>query len=570
MYNILTERLIRMDRSDGSRVEASLPEVYAALMADKVEAFPALRPHQRHAWHAFLVQLGAMAVHGAGLSEPPADAGEWRRIIRDLTKAEIPDDKPWDVDDPWRLVVDDITKPAFMQPPASRSDKLDEYVYEFRKGTKTNKRKPPVDTPDELDMLVTSKGHDLKQAVAWQADVEDWLFALLTLQTMEGYGGKLNYGISRMTSGYGNRPAFSLTPSFRLGRHFKHDLVALMKHRQANHSSDSGVGLLWMIPWDGTKAEQRGPTDMDLYYIEVCRRIRLKVISGRMMAVRANSGDKRMVDVKGLAGDPWAPVSNAPIKKSETPLKFLVYNERFGYERVIDGLFSPDWEQPLLLRPTKPAPSPDEAMQLVARGMVRNKGGNKLETWGYHERIVRLRHRTLQVFGRPGGPKQLEDIARERIEQVGTVKNILRHAVATFAAKGNSDFAAHRNGQPSPNQLAQTWANRLDEIVDTSFFDDLQDEFDADSGEHDAIRRRWLMNGDDGVVDQADKTLKVAEDALPCPSIQRFRARVNADRVLWGRIRGTDGLAFLFEREEENETCQSNDQTADSQMTLFE
>ena len=30
------------------------------------------------------------------------------------------------------------------------------------------------------------------------------------------------------------------------------------------------------------------------------------------------------------------------------------------------------------------------------------------------------------------------------------------------------------------------------------------------------------------------------------------------------------GWRFLFEREEENETCQSNDQTADSQMTLFE
>ena len=37
--------------------EASLPEVYAALMADIVESFPAIRPHQRHAWHAFLVQL---------------------------------------------------------------------------------------------------------------------------------------------------------------------------------------------------------------------------------------------------------------------------------------------------------------------------------------------------------------------------------------------------------------------------------------------------------------------------------------------------------------------------------
>ena len=95
MLNLLTETLLRFDKSDRSRAEASLPEVYAALMADEVEAFPALRPHQRHAWHAFLVQLGVIAIHQTGLSEPPDDAGEWRRIIRALTESEYPDDEPW-------------------------------------------------------------------------------------------------------------------------------------------------------------------------------------------------------------------------------------------------------------------------------------------------------------------------------------------------------------------------------------------------------------------------------------------------------------------------------------------
>ena len=57
MLNILTDSLIRINVA-GSTYPASLPETYAALMDDKVDAFPALRPHQRHAWHAFLVQLG--------------------------------------------------------------------------------------------------------------------------------------------------------------------------------------------------------------------------------------------------------------------------------------------------------------------------------------------------------------------------------------------------------------------------------------------------------------------------------------------------------------------------------
>ena len=194
MHNILTDPLIRFDHSGGSRQKASLPEVYAALMADQVDAFPALRPHQRHAWHAFLVQLGAMAMHRAGATEPRADADEWMRIIRALTQDDFPGDEPW------QLVVDDITKPAFMQPPARSKERAKDY-------------KSAVATPDELDMLVTSKNHDLKSAVAVQAGVDDWIFALITLQTMEGFGGAGNYGISRMNGGLGNRPAFSLAPS---------------------------------------------------------------------------------------------------------------------------------------------------------------------------------------------------------------------------------------------------------------------------------------------------------------------------------------------------------------------
>ena len=70
MLNILTEPVICLDLSDGVRKEVSLPEVFAALVSDKVVSFPALRPHQRHAWHAFLVQLGAMAMHPVRSGRP--------------------------------------------------------------------------------------------------------------------------------------------------------------------------------------------------------------------------------------------------------------------------------------------------------------------------------------------------------------------------------------------------------------------------------------------------------------------------------------------------------------------
>ena len=110
MFNVLTEPGIRFDWTGSTHAQASLPGVYAALM-DKdnpVSTFPALRPHQRHAWHAFLVQLGAMAMHRADVATPPTTGGEWLTLLRGLTP-EFPDDEPW------QLVVDDITKPAFMQ-----------------------------------------------------------------------------------------------------------------------------------------------------------------------------------------------------------------------------------------------------------------------------------------------------------------------------------------------------------------------------------------------------------------------------------------------------------------------
>ena len=533
MFNILTENLIRYKCDNGKIVWASLPQVYAALVADDIAAFPALRPHQHQpAGHSFLVQLGVMAIHNASLSELPTNADEWSQIIRALTP-DFPEDEPW------QQVVADITKPAFMQPPVSSKELEKDY-------------KNRLHTPDELDMLVTSKNHDLKASVASSHEIDDWLFALITTQTMEGYSGARNYGISRMPSGYGNRPAFSVTPSVRPGVHIKRDIMALLERRQEivgdyEYPSDGGTKLLWTIVWDGKKSESLLINRMDPFYIEICRRIRMRRNAGRIFAIRANSASRRIADIKGLTGDPWAPVGNNPNQRG-TPPAFLG-PRKFGYERVVDGLFSADWKQPYLLDSTQFDENHEGTIQLVARGMIRGEGG----TSGYHERVIPMRRMMAQSMsmmrGRPQA-KQLEDIARERIEQIGKVKNILRHAIATFAAKGNSDFAAHRNGQPSPNQLARPWTDKLDEIVDANFFNDVQDEFEADESERDGIRKKWLLNGNDGVVDQAERFLKAAEDAIPSLSIQKFKARVRADSTFWGRIRGNEGLPFLFEIEE--------------------
>ena len=525
MFNILADRLIRMNTQNGSGFLASLPEVYAALMRDEVDAFPSLRPHQRHAYHAFLVQLGVMAMNRDGLAEPPGDAAGWLRIIRALTP-DYPDDEPW------RMVVPDLTQPAFMQPPASSAEREKDY-------------KSIVKTPDELDMLVTSKNHDLKTAVATQAGPDEWLFALITLQTMEGFSGAGNYGISRMNGGLGSRPAFTLTPSERLGAHIRRDITALLEYRSTlmdeYQMSDHGADLLWTLPWDGRPAETLLLNDLDPFYIEVCRRIRLRSDAGsRLHGIRTSSKAARIAgkDLKGRTGDPWVPANT---KRDGLPLTLAAGG--FTYKRVTDYLFKPEeWRWPYLLRPLLSERRSAKPMYLVARGMVRGQG----KTEGYHERIIPLRPKTVgSAMIRQTAVDDLGTIARERIEHVGTVQRILSHAIQVFAARGNSEKtnSEHRT-------LARPWLNTLDDIVDTNFFDDLQTEFEAEDAERQQVRNAWLMNGTDGVIDHARRILHAAEDSLPCPAIHRYRARVNAERLYEGRLRGNSGLPFLFDEEQ--------------------
>ncbi len=520
MYNLLTDRLIHFNRSDGRRKNASLPEVYVALMEDKAESFPSLRPHQRHAWHAFLVQLGAMAMHKDGLTEPPPDAAHWHRIIRALTKDAFPKDEPWN------MVVENITKPAFMQPPATLKEREKDY-------------KNTLATPDGLDMLVTSKNHDLKAATAIQASADDWIFALITLQTMQGFSGSKNYGISRMNGGMGSRPAFGITPSERLGNHVKRDIAVLLEQRSSLveefQFSEQGHDLVWVLPWDGTRSEALLLNMVDLFYIEVCRRIRICADDEEnLYAISAPSNAARMESKaqKGIMGDPWTPINQKEGKSLTLP------NGGFTYKRTSDYLLLSDWQLPALARPTEDEIRSEETMILLARGMVRGQG----KTEGYYERMIPIRKKLGGAMLRRGGTDDIGQIASARFDEISKIQRILSHAIQTFLARGDSE-----NSSPEHRNLARPWLNRLDEMIDARFFEDLQDEFEAvEPEERDHIRHRWLLNGDTGVVDHARIILSQAIDSLPCPSIHRFKARSRAVGLFEGRIRGNSGLPFLF------------------------
>lgn len=206
--NLIETPVIRAEIGGELRL-LTLPETLAALMRDEVAAFPGLRPHQRHAWHMFLAQLCVIALHRADEREIPAGAEDWAELLPDLTGG---------AGEPWSLVVADLSKPAFLQPPAPEGS--------------IAVLKNAIPSPDALDVLITSKNFDLKSAVAVRAQPDEWLFALVSLQTMDGFLGAGNYGIARMNGGFSARPFLGLAPRRGgMGAHLRRDIAALLAGR---------------------------------------------------------------------------------------------------------------------------------------------------------------------------------------------------------------------------------------------------------------------------------------------------------------------------------------------------
>ena len=519
-------------------MEASLPEVYASLMADDVESFPALRPHQRHAWHAFLVQLGAMAVHEAGLAEPPADSEEWRRIIRGLTCDD------WPCDEPWQLVVDDITKPAFMQCRASSSEQAKNFRTELM-------------APDEIDTLDTAVNHALKSRSISSSELDCWTFALITGQTTDAHSLQ-NPAISRI-SGKGSRLAFSITPSTRFGRHARRDISALLTQwsevGRGYKTTIDGITLLWTVPWDGKKTLSLN--ELHPLYIEISRRIRLFVHNGRLYVRKAAGNSARIGSrgkLKGRTGDPWIPV-NVTREKILTLPKI----EGFTYRQISNCLNTGDWDLPLLCRPTADELTSPKQMYLVVRGMAPGEGENK--TGGYYERIIPISHRVKTAMLRrdSDSAEDLGRIAKERVNDVKKVRDALQDAIATFIAKGDDIYNKDKFSKKALNNLRNrkeitAWRKRLDEIVDARFFEGLQAEFEKNGKEEQqAARDRWLWNDKDGVVDHARRILSDAQNALKCPSVERYRAVVNSDsrfvRNINSRKSGFPQLDYRYSEE---------------------
>jgi CRISPR system Cascade subunit CasA len=499
-FSLLTEPIIRYRRaSDGQTVNASLPDLFVSLAADDVRDYPALRPHQRHPWHAFLVQLAAIALHNAERTTAFESAQGWHDALVALTPDD-PDGAAW-------CLVSPPARPALLQAAVV--------------GGSISEWKSEAYAADEIDMLVTSKNHDIKGSRARRAQPEDWLFALLSLQTQEGFLGAGNYGISRMNGGFASKPGVGVAAVGLPGARWARDISALLARRDrtvASHGFQDagGLALVWLAPWDGIGSLSFAK--LDPFYIEVCRRIRLRCVDREIMSVGTGSKAARIAakELNGLTGDAWTPID------VEGGKALTITSNGFNYKLVSEIMFGGKYQPPTAHNLEQPVGG--GSLIFITQGITRGQG----KTEGYHERSVPISPKVRGLL-LSNQKVQLERISGQRIAAIGDVRSLLRYALVWLFESG--DVKDIRQASKAHEAKVRKFSAPFEGTEDTRFFDDLNEEMEAtDPG---AQRLRWLL----GLVERAEAILKAAFNAGPRSGIQKYRAQSVALSRFHGGLR---------------------------------
>lgn len=494
----------------------TLPGLMAGMARNEVRSFPALRPHQRPAWHMFLVQLAALALWTKGRDDLPDTEAVWRDLLLALTAGDP---------GPWALVGPD-DKPAFMQPPAPAGLNW-----------------KPVETPDALDFLITSRNHDLKQQIARGAAAEDWVFALVSLQTMTPFSGRTNYGIARMSSSYSSRTLFGLAPALdrtlvpNMSRWWAKDtLLALQLRREGNSAAvgvEGGSALLWCLDWESGSCLDI--TRLDPWFIEVARRVRLvcEPHSGRLEAQRDGSDAQRIdknqtEQLKGAIGDLWAPIA------TDGSGCFNIAHKNLDYAMISDLLYGIGWKAP----PLGNTAEFEEEMLLVVEGI----GGGQSKSFGFKSRIVPVPGIVRPLFR----SETTGILAKAQIEEIKHFDEALRDSIARAAADGDLVI----DPKLDRKLLAKTYYHatdaraRFDRAADALFFPSLWDRLAAAGPDQaDVAYHRFIRALHSAALAELDAALP----GIPCASLYRPRAEARARRAYEARLRRAE-YQFLFER----------------------
>jgi CRISPR system Cascade subunit CasA len=368
-------------------------------------------------------------------------------------------------------------------------------------------------TPDSLDILATSKNHDLKQARIRAAGPDDWVFALVSLQTAAPYPGQGNFGIARMNGGSSSRPGIGIDPPGGPGRRWWRDVrIALAEHPKLveyfGYKETDGIGLLWLQPWNGKAAYSF--STLDPFFIEISRRVRLVADGDRIRALRTTSEGPRIAKEeaksrKGNTGDLWTPVELAAGKA------LGVSGSGFDYRRTVKLLFGTDYHRP----PAQMAGPEDdvEGLTVLARAIA----GGQSTTDGYHERRVPVTH-TVRKWLIRQQTDQLATVAGERVQDIDRIRGVLWTALVTLF----DNDASKEKFSDDAKDKANRFTKPFEQGEDARFFDELNAEIESE--QPDQVRLQWYLS----MAERAEAILKDAFNAGPRSSEQRYRARAAA------------------------------------------
>jgi len=500
-HSLLNDPLFQVRLPDETVQGYSLPAILHRLSEDNILSFEALQAHQQQAWHSFLVQLAAMAVARETDGTYPDTAAAWSDALVGLADGE---------ETAWHLVVPDVSRPAFLQPPVPEGS-LDDARY-----------KADVPTPDQLDVLITSKSHDVKARRIRHPRPEHWIYALVTLQTMEGFLGRGNYGIVRMNGGFGNRPMLGFANDLAWGRRFSRDVDVLLSEHEAlaDRYTLDGHALLWIEPWDGTKDSAIPLEACDPYFLEICRRIRFTAEDNDLVCWRTNTKGQRVDapdSLNGDTGDPWTPIEKSSGKALTLP------GEGFTYDRLQDIVLEGEYARPSALQFRD---SDEGHVYLVARALVRGQG----KTEGLHHRIVPVPAAASRWLREKSRREKLAQRARSRVEQVTQVRrSVLYPAIGTLLGGGDTDAIDFEDVAP--------WLDAFDRAVDARFFESLWASVEMSDSE---ALKQWQSL----LWEEAQTQFEDAKDHAPSSSTRYWRARSSARSIFHATARDTLKYAF--------------------------